>query len=88
MGTVRGFMHAGARRVVASLWKVDDDATRELMRHFYAAMLRDRLPPAAALRQAQLAMRQAGPVGGAILLGGVRAPGRVAVTAPRRATPQ
>ena len=58
VGTVRGFMHAGARRVVASLWKVDDDATRELMRHFYAAMLRDRLPPAAALRQAQLAMRR------------------------------
>ena len=60
VGTVRGFMHAGARRVVASLWKVEDEATRELMRHFYAAMLRDNLPPAAALRRAQLAMRQQG----------------------------
>jgi CHAT domain-containing protein/tetratricopeptide (TPR) repeat protein len=58
VGTVRGFMYAGARRVVASLWKVDDDATRELMREFYAGMLRDNLPPSAALRRAQLAMRQ------------------------------
>jgi CHAT domain-containing protein len=58
VGTVRGFMYAGARRVVASLWKVEDDATRELMRQFYVGMLRDNLPPAAALRRAQLAMRQ------------------------------
>ena len=58
VGTVRGFMYAGARRVVASLWKVEDDATRELMHEFYVGMLRDNLPPAAALRQAQLAMRQ------------------------------
>jgi CHAT domain-containing protein len=27
VGIVRGFMYAGARRVAASLWKVDDDAT-------------------------------------------------------------
>lgn len=52
----RGFMVAGAARVVASLWKVDDRATAELMKHFYAAMLRDGLPPAAALRSAQRAL--------------------------------
>jgi CHAT domain-containing protein len=52
----RGFMVAGAARVVASLWKVDDRATAELMKHFYAAMLKDSLPPAAALRSAQRAL--------------------------------
>jgi len=40
--------------VVASLWKVDDQATAELMRQFYAAMFGPRkLRPAAALREAQ-----------------------------------
>ncbi|HEU0175852.1 MAG TPA: CHAT domain-containing protein, partial [Blastocatellia bacterium] len=31
IGLTRGFMYAGAPRVVASLWKVDDRATSELM---------------------------------------------------------
>ncbi len=52
----RGFFYAGARRVVASLWPVRDDATAELMRRFYAGLLRERLPPAAALRAAQRAL--------------------------------
>lgn len=52
----RGFMVAGAARVVASLWKVDDRATAELMKHFYSAMLQDGLSPVAALRSAQLAL--------------------------------
>lgn len=55
-GMVRGFLYAGAERVVASLWKVDDEATGELMRRFYAEMLQGRRSPAAALRQAQLEM--------------------------------
>ncbi|HEX6648765.1 MAG TPA: CHAT domain-containing tetratricopeptide repeat protein [Pyrinomonadaceae bacterium] len=50
----RGFMHAGAPRVVASLWNVDDAATADLMAYFYRAMIVDRLTPAAALRAAQL----------------------------------
>jgi CHAT domain-containing protein len=54
VGLTRGFMYAGAPRVVASLWQVSDLATAELMKHFYAAMLQRRLPPAAALRAAQL----------------------------------
>jgi CHAT domain-containing protein len=49
-------MYAGAERVVASLWKVDDDATGELMTRFYHQMLQERRPPAAALREAQLAL--------------------------------
>ena len=52
-GLTRGFMYAGAPRVVASLWQVDDLATAELMKRFYQAMLVDNLPPAAALRAAQ-----------------------------------
>lgn len=53
VGLVRGFMYAGAPRVVASLWKVDDRATAELMKHFYQGMLVKKLSPAAALRAAQ-----------------------------------
>jgi CHAT domain-containing protein len=57
VGLARGFMHAGSPRVVASLWKVDDQATSELMRLFYAGMLgADKKPAAAALRAAQLAV--------------------------------
>jgi CHAT domain-containing protein/tetratricopeptide (TPR) repeat protein len=54
IGLTRGFMHAGAARVVASLWKVDDEATAELMKRFYANMLQRKMPAAAALRHAQL----------------------------------
>lgn len=57
IGLTRGFMYAGVPRIVASLWKVDDRATAELMKAFYAAMLGPRsLAPAAALREAQLAV--------------------------------
>jgi CHAT domain-containing protein len=59
VGLTRGFMYAGAARVVASLWKVDDAATAELMKRFYQGMLgNQQLSPAAALRAAQLAMLQ------------------------------
>jgi CHAT domain-containing protein/Flp pilus assembly protein TadD len=56
VGLTRGFMYAGAASVVASLWKVDDEATAELMKRFYQQMLRKDLPPAAALRESQLEM--------------------------------
>jgi len=54
IGLTRGFMYAGAPRVVASLWKVDDLATAELMKLFYQGMLKEGLPAGAALRAAQL----------------------------------
>jgi CHAT domain-containing protein len=57
VGMVRGFMHAGASGVVASLWQVDDRATSELMKHFYANMLQGHMGPAAALRDAQNKIR-------------------------------
>src|SRR5260370_8822767 len=56
IGLTRGFMYAGASRVVASLWSVDDFTTSELMAKFYRAMERDKMPPAAALRKAQIEM--------------------------------
>ena len=56
IGLTRGFMYAGAPRVVASLWNVNDQATANLMKLFYQRMMRDGLRPAAALRAAQIAM--------------------------------
>ena len=54
----RGFMYAGASGVVASLWKVDDQATAHLMKLFYEGMFQRGLTPVAALREAQLEMSQ------------------------------
>ncbi len=56
VGLTRGFMYAGAPRVVASFWRIDDRATADIMHRFYEAMLKDGLPPAAALRAAQVSM--------------------------------
>jgi CHAT domain-containing protein/Tfp pilus assembly protein PilF len=56
VGLTRGFMYAGAARVVASLWNAEDVSTKELMEKFYVAIEQQGLRPAAALRQAQIAM--------------------------------
>jgi CHAT domain-containing protein len=56
VGLTRGFMYAGAPRVVASLWRVPSKATAELMKRFYRGMLVEKLRPAAALRAAQVGM--------------------------------
>ncbi len=56
VGLTRGFMYAGAQRVVVSLWSVDDEGTATLMSSFYQGMLQKGLTPAAALRAAQLEM--------------------------------
>ncbi|MBI2509532.1 MAG: CHAT domain-containing protein [Betaproteobacteria bacterium] len=59
VGLTRGFLYAGARSIVASLWSVEDRATAELMKAFYEGLQgagkRD------ALRQAQLKTRAAFP---------------------------
>ena len=56
VGLTRGFMYAGAARVVVSLWSVNDKATSELMTKFYQKMLKQGVRPAAALRAAQVEM--------------------------------
>jgi len=56
LGLTRGFLYAGAPRVVASLWWIDDRATAELMTVFYRGMWTEGLRPAAALRKARLAL--------------------------------
>ena len=58
IGLTRGFLYAGAPRVVASLWEVDDRTTAELMKRFYAAMLGHGERAAAALRTAQVAFHR------------------------------
>jgi CHAT domain-containing protein/Tfp pilus assembly protein PilF len=58
LGMTRGFMYAGSRTVIASLWKVNDEATAELMKYFYVAMFKEGLPPSAALRVAKDKMRK------------------------------
>jgi CHAT domain-containing protein/tetratricopeptide (TPR) repeat protein len=56
LGLQRAFQTAGARHVVASLWKVDDEATAVLMRLFYENLWLKKLSIAESLRQAQLSV--------------------------------
>ncbi|MBL8206847.1 MAG: CHAT domain-containing protein [Blastocatellia bacterium] len=58
VGLTRGFMYAGAARIVVSLWSVNDRATADLMTRFYQKMLQRGARPAAALRAAQIEMWQ------------------------------
>ncbi|UCH93156.1 MAG: tetratricopeptide repeat protein [Candidatus Aminicenantes bacterium] len=55
-GMTRAVMYAGTPAVAASLWKVDDEATKELMINFYRNMLEKNLEKTEALRQAKLAL--------------------------------
>ena len=56
VGLTRGFMYAGARRVIVSLWNVNDKATASLMQRVYAGLLKTNKTPAASLRAAQIEM--------------------------------
>jgi CHAT domain-containing protein len=61
VGITRGFLYAGAERLVVSLWEVNDRAAARLMAKFYRAVLAsDHVRPAAALRRAQIAMIREG----------------------------
>ncbi len=53
LGLAWSFFHAGARRVISSMWKVQDEPTARLMAAFYRHLTRG-LEPAAALRRAQV----------------------------------
>jgi CHAT domain-containing protein len=56
VGLTRGFMYAGAPRVITSLWQIEDRATANFMGRFYEAILLQGLRPSAALRAAQVSM--------------------------------
>ena len=56
IGLTRAFLYAGAPRVVATLWEIDDRTTAELMKWFYEGLLSRGERPAAALRAAQVAL--------------------------------
>jgi CHAT domain-containing protein len=55
-GLQRAFHIAGTRNVIATLWKVDDEATAALMALFYHYLWTEGKPPREALRQAQLTL--------------------------------
>ena len=59
VGLTRGFLYAGSRSIVASLWNVDDKATAELMQAFYENLAS--MNKSDALRQAQIKTRQSYP---------------------------
>lgn len=58
VGLTRGFMQAGCKSVLSTLWKVDDVSTAEFMRDYYSLLLTEKYTPAEALRQAQVKMWQ------------------------------
>jgi CHAT domain-containing protein len=60
-GLRRAFVLAGAETLVMTLWKVPDQETREVMEHFYGAMMRAGRGRAEALRAAQLAVKKRQP---------------------------
>lgn len=57
IGLSRGFLYAGAATLVQSLWRVEERSTAELMVAFYGALAAGQ-PKGAALRAAQLALRE------------------------------
>ena len=52
----RAFLEAGAKRVMGTLWKVQDFASFHLIKSFYSKLLNDNLSTGAALRSAQLSI--------------------------------
>lgn len=56
VGLAWAFLRAGARRVVAAQWEVDDSAAPPMMKKMYEAIVRDGVEPAEALRRAKLAL--------------------------------
>src|SRR5436190_23854216 len=55
LGLRRAFQVAGVRTLITSLWKVEDDVTKEWMRHLYEGRLRG-LSTSEAVRDAGLAV--------------------------------
>jgi CHAT domain-containing protein/tetratricopeptide (TPR) repeat protein len=57
LGLPRALLYAGAPTVVCTLWEAADLVSLQVMEHFYTGLLRGQ-PPAAALRDAQIAIRR------------------------------
>lgn len=57
IGLARGFLHPGARRLIASPWSVDGQATARLMEDFYTEFFRSKPTRSAALHAAQETLR-------------------------------
>jgi len=79
IGLSRAFIHAGTPSILASLWKVSDDSTVELIGDFYRNLRS--MSKAEALRRAQLRLlgSSAGSVGG-------QNTGKVSPSTPNRDT--
>lgn len=56
VGFGQAFAYAGAKRVLSSAWKIDDEATAKLMTRFYYHLFKFNISPGAALRRAQIDM--------------------------------
>lgn len=57
MSLSRGFLFAGSRSVLATLWTVDDEATAEFIGRFYQHLLKEELSPLKALAKTQFEFR-------------------------------
>ncbi len=60
LGLSRAFIEAGAKRVIASLWPIDDEASAELMKNFYHNLYKQNQAPVDALANAQRALKTNG----------------------------
>ena len=58
VGIARAFLAAGARSVLASLWKIDDAATLKFMEIFYQQLVQAKQSASNSLNQAMKQMRQ------------------------------
>jgi tetratricopeptide (TPR) repeat protein len=61
LGLMRGFLAAGARNLLVSLWEVDDESTTRLMAEFYRHLIGHKRHPALALRKAAAEIRREQP---------------------------
>ncbi len=59
VGMTRAFMKAGATSVLSSLWKIEDNFTKEIMTYFYEGWIKNKLTKAQALRAAQMHLIEA-----------------------------
>ncbi len=60
LGLSRAFIEAGAKRVIASLWPIDDEASAELMKNFYHNLYKKNQTPIDALANAQRTLKTNG----------------------------